>query len=76
MIRRWITPRAEPQDVDCIQLAVPQSPELYAVLRGLLLDMANPEFWEQLDGLTITPQLAADWSSVILDAFESRIPCN
>lgn len=52
---------------------VTTEPEILAILRGVFEDLANPEKWEQLSGLTITPEEAAAIGKVLLDSYEANL---
>lgn len=65
----WLTPDAEPIGVDLVTVTVPSHPVFVAVLRGLLLDMANPENWETSEG-GISPEVAAEWAGELYQSFE------
>lgn len=68
--RAYITPRALPDGVDPVTISVPNVPEYRAILRGILVDLADCLTWEQVAGLTIAPCDAAEWARVMLESFE------
>jgi hypothetical protein len=55
---KWLTPENSPTSTRAILLIVPDDPEFEAIIRGALLDLMNPENYEQHGALT--PEQTAD----------------
>jgi len=56
-----------------VLLLIPESPEFIAILRGAILTLTIPENWEQLEGLTITPDEAVVMAELLLQEFEAAL---
>jgi len=69
---RFVTPRNLPNKWRG-QIDLPQSPDSVALIRGLLLQLTQLESWEQLEGVTISPEDAVLLGEEILASFRSRV---
>jgi len=72
-MRAYITPRDYTLDTREVLLLIPESPEFIAILRGAILTLTIPENWEQLEGLTITPEEAVVMAELLLQEFEAAL---
>jgi len=69
----FITPLSSPSGVNSVCIDIPDQPEYRAILRGFLVDLARPESWQSVGG--ITAETAAQWAEQILASFEENTPC-
>lgn len=72
-MRAYITPREYTLDTREVLLSIPESTEFIAILRGAILTLTKPENWEQLEGLTITPEEAVVMAELLLQEFEAAL---
>lgn len=69
----WITPEAEPVDYTCRCILLPAEREWRTIFVGALLNLCNPENWEQIDG--VTPAVAVDVFLTIVNDFLDGNDC-
>lgn len=69
---RFITPRVLTNKWRG-QIDLPHSPDSVAIVRGLLLQLTRLDSWEQLEGVTISPEDAVLLGEEILASFRSRV---
>jgi len=75
MARAYVAPVAEPTGANELVLAIPNVPEYRALLRGFFLDLTMTESWQEISGVTVDVQTAAEWATVIYDSFEENNQC-
>lgn len=71
----YLAPFNEPDGANYFLLDVPNVPEYRALLRGIFLELTDPAAWEEIPGITIDAQTAADWATVMYDSFEENQQC-
>jgi hypothetical protein len=57
--RAWITPDSLPASERCVQISVPDDLDFFSMLKGALVDLLDPENYEEIGDLT--PQECADY---------------
>ena len=63
----WLTPADIPAENLRRVLLIPNSPEWIGVINGILLELSDPENWEQFGSVSIDDTVAK-WAE-IMDAF-------
>lgn len=71
-MRKYIAPRLSSVDTREARFVVPCSPDMIAIIRGLLVSLIDPEKWESYDW-TITAEEAAQAAQAMLDSFEANL---
>lgn len=71
---QYITPPSPPSGMVAFLITIPTGPHYAGALRGFLLDLCNPENWEQIEG-TISPCDAAAFAEIMLSSFEEKETC-
>lgn len=67
----WLTPATIPAADLRRVLLIPDSPEWIGVINGLLLDLSNPENWEDSGG--VSPEdTAAKWEEIMYTFFNGE----
>lgn len=71
---RWITPDAIAGGSDDILLTIPRGSRNYEILRGILLELSDPENWQQIEGVCVCAA-ADEWLMVAFQDFRYPPPC-
>jgi len=71
---QWLTPVEPPTGVIVIALAVPEGDEWGAIIRGALSPLFDPEFFEEIGGLT-ADETAAYFRDALLPSLSAYEEC-